>query len=109
MRVTDWIKGKFDSYLKPDPALSFLDEPPEEEEEGPPVVAQRFKATTEDKRILFVYGRDETEARNRLPESLSIASFGPAGHVENGVVHFPQEELREAMASMQDGRRAPGS
>lgn len=72
----------------------------------------RFKVTTteEPKRVLFVYGRDEAEARSRLPTSLPAGfTVEPAGHVENGIVHFPPEELRETMASMQDGRRAPGA
>jgi hypothetical protein len=111
MKFTDWLKGKLDAHLSPDPELSFRDPEPEEieDEDGPPVVTARFKVTTEDNRTLFVYGCDEAEARSRLPESLSIASFEPAGHAENGVIHFPPEELSEVMASMQDGRRAPGA
>lgn len=69
----------------------------------------RFKVTTANvpPRILFVYGRDPADARSKVTDL--IASIESAGTVENGVVHFPPDELRETMASMQDGRKAPGS
>ena len=79
------------------------------------MVAARFRVTTVDEsgkdgKVLFVYGRDQTEACERIPSSLLLnARIEAAGHAENGLVHFPPEELREAMASMQDGRRAPGA
>jgi hypothetical protein len=118
MRVIDWIKGKLD--IHPDPARSFLaPEPQEDLEERPtePVVSNRYKVTTKVKdnqgkedKVLFVYGRDEAEARSRISESLlEGATIELAGHVRDGVVHFPPEELRLAMESMQDDRKAPGS
>ena len=75
----------------------------------------RFRVTTvdeagKDDKVLFVYGRDAIEACKRIPSPLLLnARIEPAGHVENGVIHFPIEELREVMASMQDGRKAPGA
>jgi len=114
MTILDWIKNR----LSPDPSLSFQQtEPPEGEEEPPEpvVVAARFRVTTVDElgkdgKVLFVYGRDQAEACGRIPSPLLVnARIELAGHVENGVVHFPPDELREAMASMQDGRRAPGA
>lgn len=115
MRIVGWLKGRFDTYLRPDPSLSFQDPEPEEEE-GPtePVVALRFRVTTvdeagKDDRVLFVYGRDEAEVRSKLPAALRVGRVEPAGQAVDGVVHFPPDELRAAMASMQDGRKAPGA
>jgi hypothetical protein len=72
-------------------------------------IRYRFKVTTADvpPRILFVYGRDPADARSKVTDL--ITSIESAGTVEKGVVHFPPEELREVMATMQDGRRAPGA
>jgi hypothetical protein len=104
MRLTRWVKNKLDAFVSkvPEP------EPPEEEA---PTHTCRFKVTTKDEppKTLYVYGRDELDVRRRLLGSMPIAGVEPAGHVISGVVHFPPEELREVMASMQDGRRAPGA
>ena len=118
MKISDWIKVKLDIYFSPDPALSFPkrvvgpgeEEDDEDEEEGELFVSSRFRVTTRDDRVLFVYGRDQAEACGRIPSALLLnARVEPAGHVEGGVVRFPPEELRQVMGSMQDGRRAPGA
>ena len=119
MRIADWIKDKLDARFNPDPASSFRDpEPPDEEEEeepSEPVVSNRFKVTTKDEvgkvdKVLFVYGRDQAEACGRIPSPrLLNADVEPAGHATDGVVHIPPEELRQAMESMCDGRKAPGA
>ena len=120
MRIADWIKGKLDAHFNPDPASSFrdpesTDEVDEEEEPSEPVVAHRFRVTTvdesgKDDKVLFVYGRDQIEACERIPSPLLLnARVESAGHAENGVIHFPPEELRQAMESMCDGRKAPGA
>lgn len=95
MRIIDWIKRQVDARLEP--------------AEEPKPRSYRYRAAAEDGRVLFVYGRTEAEARGRIPPTQPIASFEFAGYVEDGVTHYPVEELRAAMASMQDGRRAPGA
>lgn len=124
MRIVDWLKNKSEAVralvderlARGVPELVPPDHPEEEEEDEeeedvkPP--AYRFRVTTQDEppRTLFVYGRDEADARSKLHASLSdIARVEAAGHTEGGVILFPPEELREVMASMQDGRKAPGS
>jgi hypothetical protein len=104
MKVIGWLKGKLDTYIRPDPSSSFPEREPEEEEEeeepSEPVVALRFRVTTRDEagkddKVLFVYGRDEIEACQRVPSPLLLnARVEPAGHAEDGVVHFPPDELR---------------
>ena len=116
-RLVGWIKGKIDVALDPDRNWRAPPEPEleEVEEEGPPVVALRFKVTTppttpdgKDGSVLFVYGRDEAEARSRLPAAIGAgARFEQAGYSENGVLHLPDEEVRACMASTKDERIAP--
>ena len=85
-------------------------------EETPSKPSYRFKVTVGNDpltmtppKVLFVYGYDKAEARAKLPVALPIASFEPAGYVEDGVTHYPTEELRAVMKTMQDGRKAPGA
>jgi len=68
----------------------------------------RFKVTSGE-RVLFVYGRDRDEALGRLPANLPVESITAAGRVKNGVVHYPDDEVRAVMASTRDERRAPGA
>ncbi len=72
-------------------------------------ISLRFKVSAPDGRTLFVYGRDETKARKRLPVELASAPIEPAGRVEGGVVHYPSEEVRAVTGSIVDGRVAPGA
>jgi hypothetical protein len=102
VRLMGWLKGKLDQAMDPDKGI------PDLEEEGPtePVVSLRFKVTLADKRVLFVYGRDEAEATSRLA-GLDVTAIEYAGNVENGVVYLLDEEVRAAMASTKDERIAP--
>jgi len=118
MKIVDWFKSRLDTYIRPDPSSSFREppeEPEEEEEPSDPVVQGRFRVTTvdeagKDDKVLFVYGHDEAEACRRIPPPLLLnARIELAGYAVDGVVHFPPDELRETMASMQDGRKAPGA
>jgi hypothetical protein len=96
MRIIDWIKRQVDIRLEP--------------AEEPKPRSYRYKAVAEDDgKVLFVYGRTEAEARGRIPSSRPIANFEFAGYVEDGVTHYPTEELRAVMKTMQDGRKAPGA
>ncbi len=71
----------------------------------------RFMVLTPEKRILFVYGKDETQARGRLPAELAAAvAFEPAGFVDCcGVLCVPPEEARAVTGSIVEGRVAPGA
>jgi hypothetical protein len=86
-RFVGWIKGKVDAYLAD-------------------TRSSRFKMTTDEGRVFFVYGRDEVEARVRLPKSLNVVRIEPAGFVENGELFVPEDEAR-AMADSTCGRDAP--
>jgi hypothetical protein len=72
-------------------------------------VSLRFKVTAGDGRVLFVYGRDEAQARKRLSSVAADAVFELAGRVEGGVVHVPPEEWRAVTGSIVEGRVAPGA
>ena len=119
VKIMEWLKDKLDARFSLSNGVPELVPPeyPEEEEEEdvappPPAPSYRFKVTTteEPKRVLFVYASDEAEARSKLPNwPALIANIEPAGRIENGVIHFPPEELHEVMKTMQDGRRAPGA
>ena len=114
-RLLGWVKGRIDAALDPDRNWTRVESELEEEEEEEPVVSLRFKVTVppttpdaKDGRVLFLYGRDETEARSRLPAALAAgARFEPAGYSQDGVLHLPDEEVRACMASTQDERVAP--
>jgi len=74
------------------------------------VGSRRFRVTADGKPTLFVYGKDEAEARGRLPGDRTGDRITPAGHVDaSGRAHFPPEEVRVAMESARDDRKAPGA
>jgi hypothetical protein len=64
-------------------------------------------------RTFFVYADAAEEAMHRVRETTKLSAehtltAEEAGHVEDGVVHIPPDEEAAVVASVQDGRKAPG-
>jgi hypothetical protein len=67
----------------------------------------RFRVEMPDGRTMFVYGKDEAEARGRY--RFPISKLDAAGYVEDGVLHCPLAEVLAVAGSIVEGRVAPGA
>jgi hypothetical protein len=109
--IIDWVIGKLD-------AIQARTEPLDTSRDPPPVVSYRFRVTAaapeapvnpsapeKPPSVYYVYGRDEREALQHLPESVVIVRVEPAGHVEDGILHFTPDEQCTVIV---ENRAAPG-
>lgn len=119
-RVRSTVNGfLYELVADPEPDL----DPAVENVEGVTVLSLRFRVTTvarpattdsakRESMVYVVYGKNQEDALSRFelmlkedPTLLEGAKVEQAGFVENGIVHYPDDEV----VTVQDGRSVPGT
>jgi hypothetical protein len=120
MKIVDWAKRRLTAHLYPAAERSYppLIDAEFDGEPHEPTVSVRFKVTTvevaatadapkREAATYYVYGQDEAEALARLSADLLLgAKVEVAGHVQDGLLHLPEDERRVQIV---ENRAAPGT